>query len=254
VSATDVITIAGNLAYNCGYSVFPCRHDKRPACPHGFKDATADPVEVRPLWRRYPGPLIGVATGVVSGVDILDIDTKHDTALAWYHDHRPRLPVTRTFRTRSGGLHFYLLHADGLGCSAGKLAPGVDIRGDGGYAIHWFAAGFPCLDHEPPAPWPAWLLADLLKRKPASHPPRSIRPDHSDRAIDGALRLVTTAANGERNAILHWSACRLGEHVRAGQLGAGEAEALLVAAGTAAGLAEQEARATARSGLRRAAA
>ena len=70
-------------------------------------------------------------------------------------------------------------------------------------------------------------------------------------AIDGALRLVVTAAEGERNAVLHWAACRLGERVRAGQIGAGEAEGLLVAAGSSAGLIEREARATARSGLRR---
>jgi hypothetical protein len=45
---------------------FPCLKDKRPAMPHGFKHAQSDPSALRELWRRYPGPLVGVATGAVA--------------------------------------------------------------------------------------------------------------------------------------------------------------------------------------------
>jgi hypothetical protein len=53
---------------------FPCRDDKRRATPFGFKNATCDYDTLCQLWRRYPGPLIGVPTGETSGLDILDID------------------------------------------------------------------------------------------------------------------------------------------------------------------------------------
>jgi Bifunctional DNA primase/polymerase, N-terminal len=93
----DVITLAENLAHNCGYAVFPCRRaDKKPACPHGFKDATTDPVQVRPLWLRHPGPLIGVACGEASGISVLDVDIKGDHARAWWFQNQHRLPETRT--------------------------------------------------------------------------------------------------------------------------------------------------------------
>ena len=98
-------------------------------------------------------------------------------------------------------------------------------------------------------------MAPHEKLLPKPHPAAAARslPRHgrSDRAIDGALRLVAAAPTGQRNGILFWASCRLGERVHAGQIAAGAAEALLVAAATTAGLAEHEARATARSGLRR---
>jgi hypothetical protein len=253
VPVDEVAQIAINLARNAGYATFPCRDDKRPACPHGFKSASTDPATISRLWWDHPGPLIGIATGSASNVDVLDLDVKADAALVWWRANEPRLPVTRAYRTRSGGVHLYFRHAAGVGCSAGKLAAGVDIRGDGGYIISWFAAGLPCLDPSPPADWPACLL-DQLRPRPAPAPARQPPSARGDRAIDGALRLVATAAEGERNAVLHWAACRLANRVRDGQISVGEAEALLVAAGCAAGLPEPEARATARSGLRRRAA
>lgn len=245
---SEVTTLAAALVCNCGWRVFPCHGYKRPACPHGFKNASNDPDAIADLWRRFPGPLIGVATGAASGIDVLDFDVKHDAALAWWRANQHRIPATRSFRTRSGGVHLYLRHAAGLGCSAGKLAPGIDVRGDGGYAISWFAAGLECLDHAPAAPWPAWMLALLLpKPAPAQRPMRSMSQDR----VDGILRLVANALQGERNTILHWGSCRLGERVLDGQLGANEAEEMLVTAAFAAGLAIHEARATVRSGLRR---
>jgi hypothetical protein len=52
---------------------FPCRADKSPACPHGFRDASRDPAAILQLWHRFPGPLIGIATGAVSGVWVVDV-------------------------------------------------------------------------------------------------------------------------------------------------------------------------------------
>src|ERR1700733_13737811 len=91
--------LAANLARNRGWALFPCREDKRPATPHGFLDAVLDPAAVADLWQRYPGPLIGVATGARSSIDVLDIDVKHEDALRWWQSHQANMPPTRTFRT-----------------------------------------------------------------------------------------------------------------------------------------------------------
>ena len=252
---SDVCQLAQNLARNCGYAVFPCGDDKRPTLKRWPERAATDADAIAKLWRERPGPLIGIVTGERSGFDVLDLDVKHDAARAWYQAHRPTLPVTRGFRTRSGGVHLYLQHADGVRNSQGNPASGIDVRGDGGYVICWFAAGFECLEHEPPAPWSVWLL-DALRALPAPLQPHIANAFHrnTNAAIDGVLRLVANAPEGERNAVLYWAACRLGERAHAGQIGKTEAERLLVAAGIAAGLADKEARATALSGLQRAAA
>jgi hypothetical protein len=89
-----------------GYSVFPCRPDKRPATPNGFKDAVSDADSIAELWRCHPGVLVGVVTGEMSGLAVLDIDTKkHPEAQAWFELHQDRPLPTRQHRTRSGGLH-----------------------------------------------------------------------------------------------------------------------------------------------------
>jgi hypothetical protein len=257
----EAMRLAQNLASNRGYACFPCRDDKQPAWPKrlggsGFKDASTDPERIAWLWQHFPGPLIGVATGEVSGIDLLDVDIKHDAARDWWQKNHHRLPITAAYRTRGGGMHLHLIHAPGLRCSTGRpngpLPLGIDVRADGGYLIHWFAAGLECLDHSPPAPWRDWLLAELLP-KPDPRPSLPLRrAGNPDAAIEGVLRAVERAGEGQRNSTLHWAACRLGERIRAGEIGTREAEAWLLAAARLAGLPEIEARATIKSGLGRA--
>lgn len=243
----DTLQLALNLARNHGWHVFPCREDKAPATPHGFKDASAEPKIIADLWRRYPGPLIGVATGAVSGIGVLDLDAKHDEARAWWAQHKHLIPPTRRYRTRSGGMHSYLLDKSGVGNTQGKIAPGVDTRGNGGYVIHWFAAGLPCLDHATPAPWPKWLV-DLVNspKRPAER--RSILhcPVSDDAAVDALIRTVREAGEGERNGKLYWAANRMRER------GASRStvEASLIPAALDAGLPEFEARRTIASAWR----
>jgi hypothetical protein len=248
----DACHIALCLAAQRGWHLFACRDDKRPACPHGFKDASNDPDQITELWRRWPGVLIGVATGAVSGVDLLDIDIKHATANVWWRANHLRIPLTETYRSRGGGLHLYFQHHPGLRCSTGRkdgrLPLGVDVRADGGYLIHWYSAGCECLDESPPAPWPPWLINLLLPPavSTASREPRSPSPD---RAIEGLLRHVERAREGNRNSALHWSACRMAERIRAGEISTSKAERDLLAAALTTGLGEIEAKATIKSGL-----
>jgi hypothetical protein len=176
---------------------------------------------------------------------------KHDAARAWYAENCDRLPAIRTFRTRSGGTHFYFRHRAGVRNTAGKIAEGVDTRGGGGFAISWFAAGLPCLDHSPPALWPAWLLKLLLPPpvQPVMRRPLGALPN-TEAAIAGILQTVSGAPEGQRNAVLNWAAYRMGSRVRAGQISRKEAEALLTEAAPAAGLVRAEAVATIGSGLK----
>jgi hypothetical protein len=139
-----------------GLHVFPCRFDKTPAIARGFKAASNDP-KVIDLWsRRFP--LWGAPTGAINGFDILDLDV--DGGLAWLVEYEAThgLAPTRIHATRSGGLHIFFRHRVGMRCSAGLIAPGVDVRSTGGYCILWHLAGCRVLSSAPIADWPGPML------------------------------------------------------------------------------------------------
>lgn len=128
-----------------GIPVFPCAADKRPAIPksqggRGFRDAATDPAEVRRMFSHRYAVLVGVPTGERSGLDVLDVDYRNGGA-AFERANLHRLPETRIHQTKSGGRHFLFLHAPGVRNSASGIAPGIDVRGEGGYVIFPPSAG-----------------------------------------------------------------------------------------------------------------
>lgn len=229
-----------------GLPCFPCSSRKNPTTPHGYKDATRDPDVLRELWHRHPGPLIGVVTGETSGLNVLDIDARHGGA-AWFARHRSDLPSTRVHRSRSGGLHLLFQYQAGVGCSAGRIAAGVDVRGSGGYAIWWPAAGLPVLSDLLPAAWPEWLLSFVSPPVRPASPIIRVPDDHTLMKI---VRLIAYARPGERNNLTYWAACRAGEMVASGMLRPDDAAALITEAACRAGLSLPEAKRTAWSGIR----
>jgi putative DNA primase/helicase len=106
--------------------------------------ATTDHDEIRGDWSEWPRANLGIATGALSGLFVIDLDTPegHDgkdgvgTFEKWIEEHS-ELPPTIQARTPSGGLHLYFKWPDDLivQTSAGKLAEGIDIRGDRGIVL-----------------------------------------------------------------------------------------------------------------------
>jgi hypothetical protein len=205
------------------YPVFPCGANKRPACPNGFKDATRDPDGIEALWRQYPAPLIGVPTGQISGFDVLDLDL-HKGAATWHAENEARIPFTRTHRTRSGGLHVCFKHRDGIRNSAGKIATGVDVRGDGGYIVWWPATGIREAISYICEPWPAWLVdlaAPVREKAPPSSPniePAATSEKYVLKALEHAIRNVACAGEGRRNQTLNDETLALARFIRGGHL------------------------------------
>ena len=239
-SPAEACRLAVNLAGRTGWKLIPVQESKQPRVKGWDKLATSDPEELRKLWRRFPDPLIGIATGVASGVWVLDIDVKHQTAIDWWQAHNHLLLPTRAYRTRSGGFHCYYTGADGLRNSVGRPVHGIDVRGDGGYAVFWFAAGLECLDDSPPAPWPAWLRRRVAPPVVAAGRGPMVYQGDPDAGLRGLLDKVASAAEGERNQLLFWAACRLFSK----GLKAGEVEGLLLPIAINTGLADPEARRT----------
>ena len=196
--------------------VFPARADKTPACPHGFKDATAEPDKIRQLWRSWPGELVGVPTGAISGIDVLDIDSvKHPEAANWWLSRRQYIPKTRVHQTGSGGLHLLFRHSQQARTGNGRLGTGIDVKSTGGYIVWWPTHRRVLLD-VPIAPWPEWLLAaqqpKLFRQQISSGP--------TPASIAGVASFVETTPEGQRNCVAYWGLCRAFEAENQGVEGA----------------------------------
>lgn len=241
----ELTRIALNIARNTAWPVFPCAENKAPAISkaeggRGFHDASTDPDIIQRLFNHRNAVLIGIPTGPESGFDVLDVDVKHPAARAWLAAAEPRLPATRTYRTRSGGLHLLFRHVEGVRNSESLIAKGVDTRGDGGFVVFWFAAGFECVDCSPITDWPAWLL-EALRYKP--FPPRlapsAARPFVSGTRpglmVDRALARVRSAARGSRHHTLRAAACTIGGLLDAAGISRNQAEEMLLQAVLASG-------------------
>ena len=111
--------------------------DKRPVGLDWPTLATAD-VEVLTSQFEPGGVGIGVACGPQPNgrnLVVVDVDVKYDGMANWERivaEHGP-FPVTATHTTPSGGMHLFWDSPETF--SNGKLAPGVDIRGQGGQVV-----------------------------------------------------------------------------------------------------------------------
>jgi putative DNA primase/helicase len=186
-------TCGRNCGRGCG---------KHPRTQHGLSDATIDPDRVRDWWRAWPDANIGIATGAKSGLFVLDVDEVTGgraalEALTALHDE---LPKTLTVVTGGRGLHLYFRHpGQHIANSAGKIGPGLDVRGDGGYIVAPPSLHRTCrrygwdTERDPGrvalAEAPLWLLSIITN--PATKP-RSAHPLGTDELIE----------EGRRNAVL----------------------------------------------------
>ena len=119
-----------------GLKIFPCE-GKKPLTPHGYKDASNEPVKVTEWWTKWPYAQFGVPTGQVNQLLVLDIDGPRGQE--WLV--KQNFPLTFTVETSPGHLQLWFRQPAGYTTksTAGSIAPEVDIRGDGGYAIGPFS-------------------------------------------------------------------------------------------------------------------
>jgi len=120
-----------------GLAIFPCLpRDKRPATPHGLKDATTDPIEIENWWHHNPNYNIAIATGAVSGVFVIDLDgADAEAELRKLEARHGVLPTTVESITGRGRHLFFKCPEKTVSNSAGKIAMGIDVRANGGYVI-----------------------------------------------------------------------------------------------------------------------
>ena len=111
---------------------------KHPRTKNGSRDASKDPAQITKWWTMWPDANIGIATGRENGIIVIDVDVDKggDEGLALLYEQYGELPETWEQLTGSGGRHLVFKHPDCvIRNSASALAPGVDVRGAGGYIV-----------------------------------------------------------------------------------------------------------------------
>ena len=185
------------------WSVIPMRAlDKRPLIKwleYQRRLATAN--EINKWYRKWPTANVGIVTGAISGLVVLDIDPRHggEQSLAQWEKVYEPLPLTLEARTGGGGRHLYFQHPGGVIHNRVGIAPGIDLRGDGGCVVappsmHSSGEAYTwVMGHEPGtlalAELPGWL--STLVRSEARSP--GYHPDHWRQVVK------TGVAEGVRN-------------------------------------------------------
>jgi len=266
-------TLTAALGYtNVGWLVFLLGRSKRPLancpnCPkegepgahdpqgcrcltcHGFYAATRDLKAIRRMLMLTPYGMLAIRTGAASGLVVVDVDPPKGgfESLADLVK-RGLTPPTRFVRTGSGGLHLYYRHPGPhlrIPGSGSKLAPGIDIKADGGYvaappSIHphtrkpyaW-ADPQAAIEEMAPALREACLTPDP---PPARTAPTSSTPtlagggaiSHPDRLLAALLDKVRNAPPGRRRVTLYGCARGVARMVTAGAINPTDGQTALI--------------------------
>jgi len=124
-----------------GWAVIPVSRSKVPINANGSRGATKDSEQIRAWWSEYPNAQIGIATGAISGIWVVDIDMKNGkngiSALEQrFGDQYVLQENTLAQKTPTGGYHLvYAWDSEREVHNAQDIVEGVDIRGDGGFIV-----------------------------------------------------------------------------------------------------------------------
>ena len=227
-----------------GYAVLPCERGGKK--PHrmlppqgGVHWASTDPAQIREWWSQDPAASIGVATGQVSALAVIDLDVKGEhNGVASLSAFLTGAPITELTgypyaSTPSGGSHIWMRTPPWAAVPERPgILPGVDVKGDGGYVIaapsarfvmplgtdgervepvpvpYEWDRGCPCSAPMAPDWLPGWLYSAPAGQQQSggTDPPPSVEE-----------LLKTGIPVGERNHTLYRVACSLYRKYGTGQ-------------------------------------
>lgn len=108
-----------------GKSVIPVGVNKIPLVPwKEYQSRLPTEQEVTAWWKEYPNANVGIVTGEISGLTVIDVEKGGE----WKH-----FPPTTTIQTGGGGVHLYYSYAPIE--NKARVFPLTDVRGNGGYIV-----------------------------------------------------------------------------------------------------------------------
>jgi len=146
-----------------GFSVMPIGDDKKPIEDWiHLQEQRVTHDKITLWWGRYPHANVGIITGMVSGILVMDLDSQNSKDYAKTMG-TPETPIALT----SKGAHVYFDFPTDLVGNKSDRKLGMDIRGEGGYvvappSIHPSGAVYKWTGWHPwntiIAPMPRWLI------------------------------------------------------------------------------------------------
>lgn len=211
-----------NKEIGCSCNNDKCdRIAKHPRTLKGLKACSIDPEQIRKWWSMWPRANIGIVAGKnTTGrhLVIIDVDKKNNGLENWdsLKETHGKLPDTAESITGSGGRHILFYSDVPSKNSVGLIAPGIDVRGEGGYIVappslhksggnyEWELSSDPA--KVPIATIPDWLLAlagpkhSSPKRQPTNEDSNIIEGKRNDTLFKFGCTM--RAKNAEHSVIL----------------------------------------------------
>ena len=269
-NAFHAVAYATNRVWKC--FALSANSKLPPRGSHWIDEASTDPKTLVEMFRSSYAN-VGIRTGEVSNLMVVDIDC-HEGGANGHESIRALakqgflLPMGNAkhgvgmVSTPTGGLHLYYAIPPGVKIknSTGEIAPGIDIRGEGGYIV-----GPPSRTPNGDYKWkqypvrlmtaPEWL-AEAAKQTPppprpqyrATKPTEEIPPVVAEMLKD-RLNRIASATNGQRNETLNRDAFYLAKFIGKG-FSVEDLEGWLLNAAMASGMPAYEAHRTIESALR----
>lgn len=193
-------------AGRCTCGVHACADaGKHPRVQRGVKEASKDLAQVQAWFGPSAPPSnIGLATGAISGLTILDVDIGEGKfgAESWAEaiaEHGE--PDTLMARTGSGGMHVVFKYNAVMKTASNVLGKGVDCRNDGGYVVaapsrHRSGGVYA---------WENWgtaladLPAHLAKKKELRGRPKTDDPLHRSYTIEQVTDMLAVVPSADRD-------------------------------------------------------
>jgi hypothetical protein len=190
----------------------PGKHPLARCAPNGVKDATTNAEKITTWFEAHPNANLGIAMGGKLRLVGIDSDPRNGGDASLFdlvEAHGENWLDTHTVRTGSNGNHFLYRLPEGVEVHRGKIAPGIDVKAEGGLlvappSLHASGRRYEVEKNVEISLAPAWLIEELT-RQPDAQPSKVIDFQESRRrSSDAGARFFS---GGERNDGLRDVAC-----------------------------------------------
>ncbi len=183
-----------------GFSIIPIQSGgKRPLVPWiEYQSRRPAEEEIRQWWQQYPNANIGIVTGKISGIVVIDLDLDKDDNESGTKIYE-QAPTDLIVKTGRGGYHLYYRYPEDMDHISNRvgLLSGVDVRADGGYvvappSVHSSGRLYEWTRRGVPGKLPPHLVGFLISHSPTER-------DGEESSSKWLSDLLTGVGKGQRN-------------------------------------------------------